>query len=45
LLAKPTVASVIAGATKAAQVEANAAVAWRLTPDEVAAVDALAARQ
>ena len=41
LLAKPTVASVIAGATKAAQVRANAAVTWRLTADEVAEVDAL----
>ena len=43
LLAKPTVASVIAGATKVSQVDANAAVTWRLTPDEVAAVDAIAA--
>jgi len=41
LLAKPTVASVIAGATKVAQVRANAAVTWRLTADEVAEVDAL----
>ena len=43
LLAKPTVASVIAGATKVEQVRANAAVTWRLTPEEVAEVDALAA--
>lgn len=43
LLAKPMVASVIAGATKVSQVEANAAVTWRLTPAEVAEVDALAA--
>jgi aryl-alcohol dehydrogenase-like predicted oxidoreductase len=43
LLAKPMVASVIAGATSAAQVRANAAVAWDLTPEEVAEVDALAA--
>ena len=43
LLAKPTVASVIAGATKVAQVQANAAVTWRLTAAEVAEVDALAA--
>jgi aryl-alcohol dehydrogenase-like predicted oxidoreductase len=41
LLAKPTVASVIAGATKVEQVRANAAVTWRLTPDEVAEVDGL----
>jgi aryl-alcohol dehydrogenase-like predicted oxidoreductase len=43
LLAKPTVASVIAGATKVDQVRANAAVTWRLTPAEVAEVDALVA--
>jgi aryl-alcohol dehydrogenase-like predicted oxidoreductase len=43
LIAKPAVASVIAGATKPAQVAANAAAGgWRLTPDEVAEVDALA---
>ena len=43
LLAKPVVSSVIAGATKPAQVVANAAAGdWRLTPDEVAEVDALA---
>jgi len=43
LAAKPLVASVIAGATTAAQVRSNAAAAtWVLTPDEVAEVDALA---
>jgi aryl-alcohol dehydrogenase-like predicted oxidoreductase len=43
LLAHPAVASVIAGATKPEQVRANAATAnWRLTPEERAAVDALA---
>lgn len=42
LLAKPTVASVIAGATRPEQVRSNAAVAWRLTADELAEVDALA---
>lgn len=42
LLAKRGVASVIAGATKPEQVARNAeAVTWRLTPDEVAEVDAL----
>jgi aryl-alcohol dehydrogenase-like predicted oxidoreductase len=42
LAAKPTVASVIAGATKPEQVRANAAAAtWVLTPSEVAEVDAL----
>ena len=43
LLAHPSVASVIAGATKAEQVRGNAAAAqWRLSEDERAAVDALA---
>jgi aryl-alcohol dehydrogenase-like predicted oxidoreductase len=43
LLAKPRVASVIAGATKPEQVVANAAAAqWRLSEAEVAEVDALA---
>jgi aryl-alcohol dehydrogenase-like predicted oxidoreductase len=43
LLAKPAVASVIAGATRVEQVQSNAAAGqWRLSPDEVAAVDALA---
>jgi aryl-alcohol dehydrogenase-like predicted oxidoreductase len=44
LLAKPCVASIIAGATRPDQVRANAAVEWRLTPAEVAEVDALTAR-
>jgi aryl-alcohol dehydrogenase-like predicted oxidoreductase len=45
LLARPAVASVIAGATRPEQVRANtAAAAWRLTPDDLAAVEqALAA--
>jgi aryl-alcohol dehydrogenase-like predicted oxidoreductase len=43
LLAKQTVTSVIAGATKASQVSANAAAGqWRLSPEEVAEVDAIA---
>jgi aryl-alcohol dehydrogenase-like predicted oxidoreductase len=43
LLSKPIIASVIAGATSAAQVEANVAAAqWRLTPEDMTAVDALA---
>jgi len=42
LLAQPSVASVIAGATRPEQVAANAAAAtWKLTPDEAAAVAAL----
>jgi aryl-alcohol dehydrogenase-like predicted oxidoreductase len=39
--AKPTVASVIAGATTAAQVGANAAAAWQLSAEEVAEVDGM----
>jgi len=43
LLAKPAVASVIAGATKPGQVRANAeAAAWALSLDETAEVDAIA---
>ena len=43
LVAKPVVASVIAGATAVEQVRANVAAAgWRLTPDEVVEIDALA---
>jgi aryl-alcohol dehydrogenase-like predicted oxidoreductase len=43
LLTRPVVASVIAGATKPEQVEANAraAGAWRLTADEMLAIDKL----
>jgi aryl-alcohol dehydrogenase-like predicted oxidoreductase len=42
LLAKPTMASVIAGATKPEQVEQNVRSAgWTLTPEEVQAVDAM----
>jgi aryl-alcohol dehydrogenase-like predicted oxidoreductase len=41
---RPTVTSVIAGATRPEQVEANVqAVGWDLTPDEIAEVDRLAA--
>ncbi len=43
LLARPQVASVIAGATRPEQARANAAAAgWRLTPEELAEVDRLA---
>jgi aryl-alcohol dehydrogenase-like predicted oxidoreductase len=42
LLAKPVVASVIAGATKPEQIEANVkAVGWKLTPEELAEIDGL----
>ncbi len=42
-LGKPTVASVIAGATTVAQVEANAAATWQLSAEEVLDVDAITA--
>jgi aryl-alcohol dehydrogenase-like predicted oxidoreductase len=43
LLAKPYVPSVIAGATQAAQVDANVrAATWKLTAEEVGAVERLA---
>jgi aryl-alcohol dehydrogenase-like predicted oxidoreductase len=42
LAARPTVASVIAGATRPEQVEANVrAVEWSLTPEDVAEIDRL----
>lgn len=42
LLSQPSVASVIAGATKPEQVQANAASGtWRLSEDELSAVDAI----
>jgi aryl-alcohol dehydrogenase-like predicted oxidoreductase len=44
LEAQPTVASVIAGATKVDQVKANAATSgWQLTPEELAEVDHIVA--
>ena len=46
LLARPSVSSVIAGATKPEQVEQNVtAAAWALTPDEVAEVDRITAKK
>ena len=45
LLTRPVIASVIAGATSAAQVEANvAAASWRLDASDVTAVDAITKR-
>jgi aryl-alcohol dehydrogenase-like predicted oxidoreductase len=42
LLARPPVASVIAGATKPEQLDANAkAVGWTLTPEDLAEIDAM----
>jgi len=44
LLARPVIASVIAGATKTEQIQANANSAnWQLTPQEVAEIDAIVA--
>jgi aryl-alcohol dehydrogenase-like predicted oxidoreductase len=45
LASKPVIASVIAGATKPEQVRANVdAASWRLTDDEMKAVDELSKR-
>jgi aryl-alcohol dehydrogenase-like predicted oxidoreductase len=45
LLSKPVISSVIAGATSTAQVEANVAAAhWRLSAEDMMAVDALTRR-
>ncbi len=42
LLTRPTVASVIAGATKPEQLDANVKAAeWKLTPEELAEIDAM----
>ena len=44
LAARPTVSSIIAGATKPEQIEANAKAAdWKLTPDEMAEIDKITA--
>jgi aryl-alcohol dehydrogenase-like predicted oxidoreductase len=46
LAAQPFVSSIIPGATKPRQIEENvAAVGWRLSPDDLAEVDRLSARQ
>lgn len=45
LATKPVISSVIAGATSPEQVESNASAAsWRLTPEEMAEVDAISKR-
>jgi aryl-alcohol dehydrogenase-like predicted oxidoreductase len=45
LAAKPTVASVIAGATKPEQIVQNVtAASWALTPDEISEIDAISAK-
>ena len=45
LAARPTVGSIIAGATKPEQIEANVkAVAWALTPGDLAEIDQITAR-
>lgn len=45
LAAQPVVASIIAGATQAAQVELNAkAIGWELTPQELAEIDSITGR-
>lgn len=46
LAAQPSVASVIAGATKPEQVRENAqAAAWKPTPEDLAALDAIFPKQ
>lgn len=46
LACQPTVASILTGVTKPEQVIANASAArWRLTPDELAAVEAIVAQE
>ena len=46
LAAQPVVASVIAGATKPEQVEANVKAAeWKLTPEEMADVDKISSHE
>jgi aryl-alcohol dehydrogenase-like predicted oxidoreductase len=44
LASRPAIASVIAGATSAEQVHANAAAQWRLSHEDLARVDAILAR-
>jgi aryl-alcohol dehydrogenase-like predicted oxidoreductase len=45
LAARPTVGSIIAGATKPEQIEANVkAAGWELTPDDMKEIDALTAK-
>ena len=45
LLTRPTVASVIAGATKREQIQANVRAAdWKLTPEELSQIDAILER-
>jgi aryl-alcohol dehydrogenase-like predicted oxidoreductase len=42
LAARPQVSSVIAGATRVEQVEANVkAIGWKLTPEEIAEIDGI----
>jgi aryl-alcohol dehydrogenase-like predicted oxidoreductase len=45
LAAQPAVASIIAGAKTPEQVESNASAAnWKMTPDDLAAIDAILTR-
>ena len=45
LAARPTVGSIIAGATKPEQIDANVkAAGWTLTPEEMAEIDKITAR-
>lgn len=45
LASRPTVASVIAGATSAQQIESNAAANWKLSESDIAEIDAILAQK
>ena len=45
MAARPTTASIIAGATKPEQIDANVdAIGWKMTPEQVSEVDNLSAK-
>ncbi len=45
MAARPTTASIIAGATKPEQIDANVdAIGWKMTPEQISQVDNLSAK-
>jgi aryl-alcohol dehydrogenase-like predicted oxidoreductase len=45
MAARPTTASIIAGATKPEQIDANVdAIGWKMTPEQISEVDNLSAK-
>jgi aryl-alcohol dehydrogenase-like predicted oxidoreductase len=45
MAARPTTASIIAGATKPEQIDANVdAIRWKMTPEQISEVDNLSAK-